>query len=425
MSDTTVTAKAAPMSQLPQSGPKRVMLKGAILSLALLLQSISVTAAVVSSLKQDFPNASAIELQCFVTVPVLGNIIATLIGGRFATKIGKKNLCIIGTLLCFIGGFLPMFVPILDGQTALRVFAGFGLGLIQPLSASLIVDCFKGKEADTLMGFQSSAVGLGATIISSTIAGIMSFDWHYFYYVYFFALVVMVIVLFFIPNAVNDLGREEVISTETNAAPKQRKKMPISAYFGMLLQIIFATGYGFYTINLSLAAEETGTITAVQAATVITIISVSSLIGGLFFGLVKSFVGMWVGVIAIAMQGIALLIWGNTTSLAAWNVAAGRGFLLVHAIREHSGERAYRSIHLCTGHFLCVLRQLRWFLHSAVCIRSTGRNHRYHQPVEVHEHGCRIHGRVHRAHPGIHGVGKEEDCSNCCLTAIRVLQHAY
>ena len=27
MSDTTVTAKAAPMSQLPQSGPKRVMLK--------------------------------------------------------------------------------------------------------------------------------------------------------------------------------------------------------------------------------------------------------------------------------------------------------------------------------------------------------------------------------------------------------------
>lgn len=91
MSDTTVTAKAAPMSQLPQSGPKRVMLKGAILSLALLLQSISVTAAVVSSLKQDFPNASAMELQCFVTVPVLGNIIATLIGGRFATKIGKKK----------------------------------------------------------------------------------------------------------------------------------------------------------------------------------------------------------------------------------------------------------------------------------------------------------------------------------------------
>lgn len=330
MSDVTTAAvqvgKSDPYAQLPQSGPKKVMLKGAILSLALLLQSISVTAAVVSSLKQDFPNASAMELQCFVTVPVLGNIIATLIGGRFATKIGKKNLCLIGTLLCFVGGFFPMFIPVLDGQTALRVLAGFGLGLIQPLSASLIVDCFKGKEADTLMGFQSSAVGLGATIISSTIAGIMSFDWHYFYYVYFFALAVTLIVLLFIPNAVNDLGRE---TSETTGDKPKRKKMPLSAYFGMLLQIIFATGYGFYTINLSLAAEETGTITAVQAATVITIISVSSLIGGLFFGLVKSFTGMWIGVIAIAMQGAALLIWGNTTSLGAWYAAGvllGVGF---------------------------------------------------------------------------------------------------
>ena len=134
MSDATIAAtqvdKADPLSQLPQSGLKKVMLKGAILSLALLLQSISVTAAVVSSLKQDFPNASAMELQCFVTVPVLGNIIATLIGGRFATRIGKKNLCVIGTLLCFVGGFFPMFIPILDGQTALRVLAGFGRGLI-------------------------------------------------------------------------------------------------------------------------------------------------------------------------------------------------------------------------------------------------------------------------------------------------------
>lgn len=315
-----------PLSGLPQSGSKKVMLKGAILSLALLLQSISVTAAVVSSLKQDFPNASAMELQCFVTVPVLGNIVATLIGGRFATRIGKKNLCVIGTLLCFVGGFFPMFIPLLDGQTALRVLAGFGLGLIQPLSASLIVDCFKGKEADTLMGFQSSAVGLGATIISSTIAGIMSFDWHYFYYVYFFALLVTVIVLLFIPNAVNDLGREDATTSEDKL---KRRKTPISAYFGMLLQIIFATGYGFYTINLSLAAEETGTITAVQAATVITIISISSLLGGLVFGLVKSFVGMRIGVIAVAMQGAALLIWGNTTSLAAWNIAGvllGVGF---------------------------------------------------------------------------------------------------
>lgn len=323
MSNATTIPQPAGADGLPRSGPRRLMLKAAILSLALLLQSITVSAAVVSSLKQDFPNASAMALQGFVTVPVLGNIIATLIGGRFATRIGKKTLCIIGTLLCFIGGFAPMFVPVLGVQTALRVLAGFGLGLIQPLSASLIVDCFKGKEADTLMGFQSSAVGLGATVISSSIAGIMSFDWHYFYCVYALALLVMVIVLLFIPNSVNELGREP------GGGAAKRTAMPVSAYFGMALQIVFATGYGFYTINLSLAAEETGVITAVQAATVITIISVSALVGGLVFGLVKRLVGMKVGVLAIAMQAVALLIWGNTASLGLWYAAGvllGVGF---------------------------------------------------------------------------------------------------
>ena len=60
-------------------------------------------------------------------------------------------------LVCFFGGFLPMFVPSLTLEIVLRVICGFGVGLIQPLSASLIVDCFKkGSEADALMGMTST-----------------------------------------------------------------------------------------------------------------------------------------------------------------------------------------------------------------------------------------------------------------------------
>lgn len=311
---------------IPESGPRRQLLKAAILSLSLLLCSVSVTMAVVSSLRMDYPNASTMELQGFVNIPVIGGIIATLAGGFLAAKVGKKNLCLVGTLLCFIGGFLPMFVPSLDLKTALRVLCGFGVGLIQPLSASLIVDCFKkGREADTLMGFQSAMVGLGATIFSSAIAGIMTFNWRYFYFVYFIALAVFIIVLIFVPDSVNEIGRVR----KSDAGTGERRRMPLSAYFGMILQIVFATGYGFYTVNLSLAAEETGAITAVQAATVMTIVSVSSLVGGFLFGLAKRFLGMSIGIVAIAMEAIGLALWANTASLGAWYAAAvlfGVGF---------------------------------------------------------------------------------------------------
>lgn len=56
-----------------------------------------------------------------------------------------------------------MFVPSLTLKIVLRVICGFDVGLIQPLSASLIVDCFKkGSEADALMGVQSAMVSAWA-----------------------------------------------------------------------------------------------------------------------------------------------------------------------------------------------------------------------------------------------------------------------
>lgn len=87
----------------------------------------------------------------------------------------KVAVLSLSPLVCFFGGFLPMFVPSLTLEIVLRVICGFGVGLIQPLSASLIVDCFKkGSEADALMGIRSTMVGLGATIFSSAITGMTS-----------------------------------------------------------------------------------------------------------------------------------------------------------------------------------------------------------------------------------------------------------
>lgn len=87
----------------------------------------------------------------------------------------KAAVLSLSLLVCFFGGFLPMFVPSLTLEIVLRAICGFGVGLIQPLSASLIVDCFKkGSEADALMGIRSTMVGLGATIFSSAITGMTS-----------------------------------------------------------------------------------------------------------------------------------------------------------------------------------------------------------------------------------------------------------
>ena len=132
--------------------------------------------------------------------------------------------------------------------------------------------------------------------------------------------------LVFVPNSMNEIGKVHK-SEQAGAAKPKRTKMPFGAYFGMA--IVFATGYGFYTVNLSLAAEETGVSLPSEAATVMTVVSISSFIGGFLFGFAKRFVGMFIGIIAIAMEAAGLFLWANTASPGAWYAAAvlfGVGF---------------------------------------------------------------------------------------------------
>ncbi len=312
------------MKRIYPTGIKFRIFQAAVLSLSLLLASVSVAGALLGDLSKEYPDAPAWLLQSFVTFPTVGGMIANIVGGASAARIGKKNLCLIGIALCFIGGFFPMFIPSLTGKIAVRVLAGLGVGLIQPLSASLIVDCFEGKVADTMMGFQSSCVGLGASIFSYTMAGIMVYDWHYAYCAYLYAVAIFLMVLFGIPAFVNDIGKEEKDKKPVKevTVKKESHKLPAACYIGCAAQLIYGLGYGAFDNSLSLAAVETGTITTVQAASIASWGGVAALLGGLIFGFVKNKIGMKVGPLALLLNIAGLLIVGYTDSMAVWYIGA-------------------------------------------------------------------------------------------------------
>lgn len=254
----------------------------------------------------------------FVTFPVIGGMIANIIGGAMASKVGKKNLCLIGIMMCFIGGFFPMFAPTLGLKIGIRVIASLGVGLIQPLSASLIVDFFEGKTANMMMGLQSSCVGLGASIFSYTMAAIMVYNWHFAYCAYLYALAIFLLVLFGIPSFVNEVGKVE--TTESHVEKKEKAKLPKIAYVGFALQLLYCLGYCAIDNCLSLASVETGVITTVQAASIASWGGIASLIGGLFFGFVKNKIGMKVGPLSLVLNVIGLAIIGMTNTTVMWYI---------------------------------------------------------------------------------------------------------
>lgn len=290
----------------------------AVLSLSLLLASVSVGGCLLGDLAKEFPDAPTWYLQMFVTFPVIGGMIANIIGGAMASKVGKKNLCLIGIMMCFIGGFFPMFAPTLGLKIGIRVIASLGVGLIQPLSASLIVDFFEGKTANMMMGLQSSCVGLGASIFSYTMAAIMVYNWHFAYCAYLYALAIFLLVLFGIPSFVNEVGKEE--KTEFHVEKKEKAKLPKIAYVGFALQLLYCLGYCAIDNCLSLASVDTGVITTVQAASIASWGGIASLIGGLFFGFVKNKIGMKVGPLSLVLNVIGLAIIGMTNTTVMWYI---------------------------------------------------------------------------------------------------------
>ncbi|MGN0294849.1 MAG: MFS transporter [Lachnospiraceae bacterium] len=302
------------------TGIKFRIFQAAVLSLSLLLASVSVAGCLLGDLAQEFPDASPALLQSFVTFPTIGGMIANIIGGASAAKIGKKNLCLVGIALCFVGAFSPMFIPSLIGKIAVRVLAGIGVGLIQPLSASLIVDCFEGSVANVMMGFQSSMVGLGASIFSYTMAGIMVYDWHYAYCAYLYAVAIFVLVLFGIPAFVNDIGREEKKPVEhTVNTSDVKSKLPMACYIGAICQFIYGLGYGALDNCTSLAGVEVG-ISTVQAAAIASFGGIAALVGGLFFGFVKGKIGYNVGWLSLVLNIVGFAIMGTTTTVPMWYI---------------------------------------------------------------------------------------------------------
>ena len=265
----------------------------AVLSLSLLLASVSVGGCLLGDLAKEFPDAPTWYLQMFVTFPV-------------------------GIMMCFIGGFFPMFAPTLGLKIGIRVIASLGVGLIQPLSASLIVDFFEGKTANMMMGLQSSCVGLGASIFSYTMAAIMVYNWHFAYCAYLYALAIFLLVLFGIPSFVNEVGKEE--KTESHVEKKEKAKLPKIAYVGFALQLLYCLGYCAIDNCLSLASVDTGVITTVQAASIASWGGIASLIGGLFFGFVKNKIGMKVGPLSLVLNVIGLAIIGMTNTTVMWYI---------------------------------------------------------------------------------------------------------
>ena len=301
---------------------KKVIAAG-LLVMSLTMACNSALSPILAEVGKFFPDASDSAIQIVLTLINLTTLPMMLIEPAFESKITKRDIALIGTILMLVGALVPQ---VLNSQLWMlyvaSIIIGAGLSLVVVVSSSLISDYFTGIEKSRVMGFQSIFVSIGGTIIAKGSGMLTAMaGWKRGYLVFLICIPIVLIITLTVPKG-------EVVQKEETG-----EKAGISGsmvYFGALCLI---TGIFVATFNTNIAMyiDRKGIGDASTAGTVASIMQVIGILGGLVLGnTVKLFKRFTIGA-SILMMAAGTAMVGFSTSLPVICVGAavvGFGFAI-------------------------------------------------------------------------------------------------
>lgn len=119
-----------------------------------------------------------------VSIYLLTNAMATPIYGKFADKIGRKPVLMLGLLIFILGSTasgLSQSMPIL---IVARAFQGIGAGAIMPVTFTIIADIYPYEKRAKVLGFNGSAWGI-ASVVAPLLGGFIvdQLSWHWIFFI--------------------------------------------------------------------------------------------------------------------------------------------------------------------------------------------------------------------------------------------------
>lgn len=231
------------------------MLKPTIISIA--MATVMAGAAISPALgliAAYFPDADPVLIKLVLTIPSLMIIPFSFFSSYLTKKISKRSIVLIGLAIYVAGGVGAQLANTIGVLLAFRLVLGAGVGLVMPLSFTLISDHFRGKEMTKMMGYNTAFSNVGG-IITMLLAGYLaSFNWRVPFNVYWLGLVIFLLVLLYLP-------KNEPLKPRSGEA---KAKMQLSVYgiaLGacgiMLAYYAVATNMALYLVQSELGSSQT------------------------------------------------------------------------------------------------------------------------------------------------------------------------
>lgn len=222
--------------------------KAAVLSVSTItiLGSTAVSPAL-SGIKSAFPQMSDGWIQMILTLPTLLIIPSCLLCRYAISRMGQKNVLLMGIIIYLIGGLGAGLAPSFAVLLVMRGILGIGCGFITPMAQNLISSNFEGEEKQRLTSYSASASYLMGIIASFFVGRLVGINWRLAFLIYFVAAVVMVLNILYLPDdRKNSASEENELSNS-----KDTNKPNIPAFLTIIA--MFGINGAFYTFSASIS----------------------------------------------------------------------------------------------------------------------------------------------------------------------------
>lgn len=278
------------------------MLMPAILSVSLLtIMAPTAVAPALAAIKQAFPDITETQAKLVLTLPTLMMPIG-LFAAKLTERFDKKKILLTGMVLFLVFGVGGGFVNDFNVLLAMRVLFGVGIGIMTPLSTSLIFDFISDtNRRNKLMGIQGAVNQLGGLVFMGLSGVLANISWRYSFLCYAFVIVSLVLVLLFMP-AIPPYKAQ----TATTTAKKKGLSWKIYplAFFAMMIFVCF------FVVNTDLALfmHHEGLGDAKDCGFALSVMRIPAIFAGIMLGWLMKNLKDWTVTIATLFMAAGYLI---------------------------------------------------------------------------------------------------------------------
>lgn len=258
-----------------------------------------------------YPNVGENSIALLITLPTILVMIVSLFVAKLNQFLSKKKLALLGITLVVVGGIIPYFVDDLILILVTRAILGIGVGLVNPIAASLPMDHYpEGKDRDQALGLQSAFSG-GSAILFTLVGGYLAnLGWKNSFLVYLVPIAMLIVVWITLP----DLG---TVRVEKGGKIILEKTGVIYTSFIFIYMALFNT----LSLNVSYLVANAGK-GALESGYVTSAFSLLAFLGGLIFAFVAKTFQRFTLSFGLALSAIGLIIMGITTAIPIMIVGA-------------------------------------------------------------------------------------------------------